>query len=74
MRLGYLSVQRYHRYNRLRSNQARDFLSFKGNKLDMMEKEIIPLEEIGFDCELRGKINISFGFYLEEIVRGILLT
>jgi len=30
--------------------------------------------EIGFDHKLCGKIDISFGFYLKEIIRGILLT
>ena len=49
------------------------FLPFKGDKLDITVKEIIPLGKIGFDHELCGKINISVGFYLEEIVRGILL-
>jgi len=30
--------------------------------------------EIRLDYKLRGKIDISFGCYLEEIVREILLT
>jgi len=42
--------------------------------LDITVKEIISLGKIGFGYELSGKINISVGFYLEEIVRGILLT
>ena len=40
----------------------------------MTVKEIISLGEIGFDCELHGIIDISFGCYLEEITRDILLT
>jgi len=40
----------------------------------MMVKEIIPLGEIGLDHKLCGDIGISFGCYLKEIVRGILLT
>jgi len=31
-------------------------------------------EEIGFDYKLHGDFDISFGCYLEEIFRGILLT
>jgi len=33
-----------------------------------------PIREIDFDHKFCGEIDISFGFYLEEIVRGILLT
>jgi len=40
----------------------------------MTVKEIIPSREIRLDHKLRGKIDISFGYYLEEIVRGVLLT
>jgi len=32
------------------------------------------IREIGFDHKLHEKIDISFGYYLEEIVRGILST
>jgi len=39
----------------------------------MMVKEVILLGEIGFDCQFCGKIGISLGNHLEEIVRGILL-
>ena len=45
------------------------FLPFRGDKLDITVKEIIPSGEI------RWKIDISFGFFFgEEIVRGVLLT
>ena len=74
MRLDYLSVQRYHGHNRLRNHQARDFLSFRGDKLDMTVKEIIPLEKIGFDHKFRGIIGTAFGRNLKEIIRDILFT
>ena len=50
------------------------FLPFRGDKLNITVKEIIPLGEIGSDHKLYGEIDISFGCYMEEIVRGILLT
>jgi len=40
----------------------------------MMVKEIIPLEEIGFDHKFRAKIGTTLECNLEEIVRGVLLT
>jgi len=40
----------------------------------MTVKEVILLGKIEFDLEFRREINISLGNYLEEIVRGILLT
>jgi len=49
-------------------------LPFRGGNLDMTVKEIIPLGEIKLDHKLRREIDISFGCYLKEIVRGILLT
>ena len=50
------------------------FLPFRGDKLDITVNIITPLGKIGFGHKFRGKTNISVGFYLEEIVRGILLT
>jgi len=40
----------------------------------MTVKEKIPLGKIELDHKLHGEIGISFGCYLEEIVRDILLT
>jgi len=40
----------------------------------MTVKEIIPLEEIGFDHKFREKIDTAFKCNLKEIVRGVLLT
>jgi len=40
----------------------------------MIVKEVVLLEEIVFDYEFNREIGISLGNYLEEIVRGILLT
>ena len=48
-------------------------LSFRGDELDIMVKEIILLGKIGLDHKLSRKIGISFRCYLEEIIRGILL-
>jgi len=40
----------------------------------MTVKKVVSLGKIGIDCEIHGEIGISLGNYLEEIVRGILLT
>ena len=48
------------------------FLPFRGHKLDMTIKEIIPLREIELDNKLHKEIGISFRNHLKEIVRGIL--
>ena len=48
MRLSYLSVQRYH--------DLEIFLPFRGDKLDMTVKEIIPLGGIRFDHKFHGKL------------------
>ena len=44
---------------------------FRDGKLDMTAKEIIPLEKIGLDHKLHGKISASLKNYLKEIVRNM---